>query len=174
MKKPDYYTHPHQSDRLTMRKLTTEDAEAWDVFMQSKEATTLFPPTHKPPLFTSQDWIERQLQRYQNNQFGLLALIRKEDGKFVGQCGLLTQDIEGQSEVEIGYHLLPDFWKHGYAREAARYFVEFAIKELHYKSVISIIDIKNEQSQKVAIANGMINTKQLIDHNGPSYIFRYP
>lgn len=39
------------------------------------------------------------------------ALIHKETGIFIGQCGLLKQMVDGIDELEIGYSLLPEHSK---------------------------------------------------------------
>lgn len=155
-----------------MRPLTLEDADVWSEFMHSPHATILFPEYLKPPKFSGKDWIEKQRLRYKDQQLGLLALIEKSSGEFVGQCGLLKQTVNGVDEVEVGYHLLPRFWKQGFAREAALYFINYGFKTLHLDSIISLIDVRNLESQKVAIANGLKNTGEIIDNHGDSYIFR--
>ena len=43
------------------------------------------------------------------NSFSLLALNDKITDSLIGMCGLLSQEVQGQPELEIGYHLLPDW-----------------------------------------------------------------
>lgn len=155
-----------------MRKLSLNDVETWDKFMHSAKATALFPSTKKPPLFTAKDWIESQIKRYEKGLLGLLAVVRKEDGAFIGQCGLISQTVEGKAEIEVGYHFIPEYWKNGYAREAARYFTEYGFETLKCESIISLINVENIASQKVAKANGLRNTQHVVEHAGSAYIFR--
>jgi ribosomal-protein-alanine N-acetyltransferase len=49
--------------------------------------------------------------------FGLWALEKKSEGRFVGYCGLWYP--EGFPEVEVGWGLSYDSQRHGYATEAA-------------------------------------------------------
>ena len=100
-------------------------------------------------------WIERQLARYAENRYGMMALIEKTSGELMGQCGLMTQMVDDKSELEIGYHLLAKYWKHGYATEAAKAFRDFAFRNNLSESLISIIDVENYPSQNVAARNGM-------------------
>jgi RimJ/RimL family protein N-acetyltransferase len=51
---------------------------------------------------------------------GMWAVERAEDGVVVGTVLLLTLPNADHGEVEIGWHLHPDSWGHGYAGEAAR------------------------------------------------------
>src|SRR5690606_6418095 len=141
-------------------------------FMHSAEATALFPADMKPPKYTAKEWIERQIKRYQNDQFGLLALVEKQSGNFVGMCGLLRQTVNGQPEIEMGYHLLPKYWKNGYAREATLYFMKFAFTAYKPHSIISLIHVDNTASQRVAMANGLTTDNKIVDNHGPANVYR--
>jgi len=168
----NYYRYSHESARLTMRPLVIEDAKYWVDFMNSDEATALFPPNLKPPYFTAQDWIARQMKRYENDQLGLLALIEKKSGSLIGMSGLLKQEVDGKAEIEVGYHLLPEFWKSGYAQEAASYFMKFGFRVLKPESIISLIHIDNIASQNVALANSLTTDNEIVENHGASYIYR--
>ena len=50
---------------------------------------------------------------------GLWAVERKEDGIVVGTI-LLVPVPDGDGEIEVGWHLHPDSWGHGFATEGAR------------------------------------------------------
>lgn len=40
-------------------------------------------------------------------------------GKLIGDCGITIQNIDGELLPEIGYHIHKDFWRQGFATEAA-------------------------------------------------------
>ena len=65
-------------------------------------------------------WISKNIERYRDFGFGLWAVVLKETGGMIGDCGITMQFINGRIEPEIGYHLHRDWQKRGYAREAAR------------------------------------------------------
>lgn len=50
-----------------------------------------------------QEWLDRQIARYQKWNFGLWAVILKETGKMIGQCGLTMQPWKETEVLEIGY-----------------------------------------------------------------------
>jgi [ribosomal protein S5]-alanine N-acetyltransferase len=145
-----------QSERLISNKLTLEDIPAWSEFFRSDE-TTEFLKVHvlETPELSAEQWILRQLNRYANNEYGLQALFNKETNEFVGLCGLLLQEVEGQKYLEVGYHMLRKHWGKGYAPEAARMFLDYAFNELGREDVISIIHVDNIKSQRVADKNGL-------------------
>lgn len=43
-----------------------------------------------------QEWLDKQLRRYQNDGFGLWGMIEKDSGELIGQCGLTYQEFNGQ------------------------------------------------------------------------------
>lgn len=112
------------------------------------------------PYEQATEWFRRVEERYKNDLGGLNALIDKEINKFVGQCGLLVQDLDGKKELEIGYSILPEYWNLGYATEAAIKCRDFAFQNSFSESLISIIHVDNDKSEKVALKNGMIKIKQ--------------
>src|SRR5579883_64912 len=107
------------SERLLIRQITKNDTEAWTAFFKHPIATKFIPDLGETdPVKRADFWIERQLARYTENRYGLMALVNKVNNELVGQCGLLTQMVDDKQELEIGYHLLPKYWKQGYATEA--------------------------------------------------------
>jgi ribosomal-protein-alanine N-acetyltransferase len=150
-----------ESKRLKTRFLTAEDIITWADFFNDDEAVeymSSFLRTSNEE--TAKFWIGKQMTRYKENYFGLQALIDKRTNEFVGQCGLLKQEVDGQDETEVGYHMFKKYWGQGFAPEAAKLFIEYAFANNLADSVISIIDIRNIRSQIVADKNGLQREKQ--------------
>jgi RimJ/RimL family protein N-acetyltransferase len=149
-----------QTQRLQFRKLTENDFEAWLPFFQSTEATAYSGFDIAKAEENCKLWINQVLKRYDDNN-GLMALVHKEKGVLVGQCGLLKQRVDEVDEIEIGYHILPQYWQQGYATEAAIKCKEEGFK-MGLPSIISIIHPDNYKSIKVAEANGMHLEKETV------------
>lgn len=149
------YTDYLQSSRLTTRFVTQDDVSVWLEYCHDPVATKFTAVPGKTPDELAQFFIDRALARYEAGEYGLQALISKETGEFIGQCGLIKQQVNGIDEVEVGYHLLPRHWGKGYAIEAARLFRDYGFEHNVADSIISIIDPQNFPSKKVALRNGM-------------------
>lgn len=159
--------------RLLTRFLTPEDITLWADFFKDKDALEFFPAFN----FTTNEeiakwWIEKQLTRYQQKQFGLQALINKETKELVGQCGLLTQEVDGVTEVEVAYHVFKKYWGQGFAPEAARVFIDYAFQNNVADTVVSIIDVRNVKAQSVAVKAGLSREKQTRWSDHDVYIYR--
>lgn len=160
------------TERIMVRPLELGDVPHWTEFLGNPEATALFPPDMMASPNRAQVWIERQIQRYAAGQYGLAALIHKETGEFLGQCGLLAQVVDGQAELEVGYHLMPQHWHQGYATEAARAFRDWGFEHGLADSIISIINQKNVASQAVATRNGMSRGKATVWRDIEVFVYR--
>jgi ribosomal-protein-alanine N-acetyltransferase len=100
------------------------------------------------------------------------VLVDKGSGAFIGQCGLLIQDIDGCEEVEVGYSIMPAYWRMGYATEAAQKCIAHAFENNLADSLISIIHENNTESEKVALKNKMTLDRKTIYGNNPVKIYR--
>ena len=150
-----------ESKRLKTRFLNLEDIETWKKFFEDEEAVEFLPAFGlKTSIQRSEHWINRQLNRYSDNLFGLQLLLNKNTNEVVGQCGLLIQTVDGETKVEVGYHIFKKYWGQGYAPEAAKLFIDHAFENNLSNDIISIIHIDNFKSQKVALKNGLVKTKQ--------------
>jgi RimJ/RimL family protein N-acetyltransferase len=85
---------------------------------------------------------------------GLLAVERREDGAFLGMCGL--HHLEAYpDDVEVGWRLAREHWGHGYATEAATAWLEHAFGAMRLPRVISVTDPPNVRSLAVMHRLGM-------------------
>lgn len=151
-----------ETERLFTRKLTKNDLCHLRRILQDPEV--MYAYEHAFSDAEVRDWLERQLKRYDADGFGLWAVILKETGHMIGQCGLTMQDWNGKIVPEIGYLFEKDYWHLGYATEAAKGGKEYAFHSLKFSRVYSIIRDNNFPSQRVAERNGMRVCGNLIKH----------
>lgn len=158
---PDYFDQ--KSDRLNYRLLTVDDIEKWAAFFIDNPSQRFVGADQfdLPPIKKAENWITRQIDRLNNNEFGQLAVIESKTGKFVGVGGLISRELEDGCHIEVTYSLLPSFWNNGYATELALHFKQYAKENADCDSVISIIHLENEASMNVARKNGMKPGKEI-------------
>ena len=102
----------------------------------------------------SDDIAEWAQQRWAAERIGLLAVERRQDGTFIGMCGLHHQRAY-PDDLEIAWRLAHPYWGHGYATEAATAWLGYAFHELRAARVISITDRPNVRSLAVMHRLGM-------------------
>jgi [ribosomal protein S5]-alanine N-acetyltransferase len=148
-----------ETERLKFRCLDETDFPSVLKFVHDPLATRYFIGMGEPDAY-ARSWMNRVQERKEKKEGGLMALIHKETGEFIGMSGLLSQTVDEKPYLEIGYHLQPEHWHHGYATEAARSLKEYAFSSGITPHLISIIHIDNLPSQAVARRNGMVIEKE--------------
>lgn len=161
-----------ETERLYLREMTQADFHSLCRILQDEETMYAYEGAFSDS--EVQEWLDRQISRYQKWHFGLWAVILKETVEMIGQCGLTMQpwkepaaeaETAAETEVlEIGYLFNRLYWHKGYATEAARACKKYAFEELKADEVCSIIRDTNIASQKVAVRNGMTKTSAWTKH----------
>ncbi|HNE03559.1 MAG TPA: GNAT family N-acetyltransferase [Anaerolineales bacterium] len=104
-------------------------------------------------------------------ELGLWATIHKQTGKFIGRCGLLPWEIDGQSEVEVAYTIAVEYQGQGLGSEAANAILNHGFETLNLSRLICLIDPENIPSQKVAERMGMKFEKESSDEYGTFRVY---
>jgi RimJ/RimL family protein N-acetyltransferase len=150
----DYFNQ--QSERLIYRKLTEEDIPSWiEFFVDNDRLEYLGMDLQKSKETLAEEWIKAQINRYENQGLGHLAVEVKDTSEFIGMGGILPRELDGIKEYEIAYSLKPKYWGNGYATEIAKKMKAFGSKNIDTNRFISIIDVANMESANVAKKNGM-------------------
>jgi len=142
-----------ETARLQLRELEPGDLDFMAEMLADAEVMRYYPKRLTREL--SAEWIERQLERYKTDGYGLWLAEERKDGKPVGQVGLVRQTVNGIDECEVGYLIHQPYWRHGFATEGAQACRDYAFKTLHKARVISLVRPENAASQGVARNLGM-------------------
>ncbi|MFT4695748.1 MAG: ribosomal-protein-alanine N-acetyltransferase [Urechidicola sp.] len=152
----NYLLTGEETERLSFRLLNNEDYDSWLPLFERKNVAKFLLLDHSLSQKELCDkWFEKSMMRYEKKLGGMNVFFDKVSGEFIGQCGLLIQNIEDVEYLEVGYSILPTHWNRGYASEAAIKCKNFAFENDLTDSLISIIHKENIGSRKVAINNGM-------------------
>lgn len=151
-----------ETERLYLREMTQGDFQSLCRVLQ--DADTMYAYEGAFSDEEVQDWLDRQISRYQKWGFGLWAVILKETDEIIGQCGLTMQQWKEREVLEIGYLFERIHWHKGYATEAAKACKKYAFEILKADEVCSIIRDTNIASQKVAARNGMSIADSWVKH----------
>lgn len=150
-----------ETKRLILREYTWDDFDALHAILSDPEIMQHYP--HPFSEEETRSWIQRNLNRYRDYGFGLWAVVRKENGQFIGDCGLTLQNIDGEILPEIGYHISKPYQRHGYGSEAARAVRDWAFTHTPYIAIYSYMKYTNVGSYSTALANGMHKVKEYPD-----------
>ena len=158
-----------ETSRLILREFHRDDVDALALTLSDVKTMRFYPAPFDR--LAVEDWISRNLVRYEKDGHGLWAMILKSNGELIGDCGLTVQEVDGINEIEIGYHLRRELWGKGFAPEAARACRDLGFARLPVERIISLIRPENLQSRRVAEKNGMTVWKETMRQNLPHLVY---
>ena len=163
-----------ETERLFMREMTPDDLPTLRAILTDGEVMYAYNGAFPDEEVGS--WLDRMIDSYRQNGYGLWAVILKETGQMIGQCGLTDQSPLGKSLLEVGYLFLKEYWHRGYAAEAATACKEYAFSMLGADELFAIIRCTNRASIAVAKRLGMACTEYFVKHyrgiDMPHFLYR--
>lgn len=144
-----------KTERLWLKPTHVEDAAFLRQLMNTPGWLRNIGDRQIHSLEDAQAYIEEKVQpEYQRLGFGAYTLVCLEDGAKIGVCGLY--DREGIDGVDIGFALLPEYEKQGYAWEAANYLKQMAFGLFGLKKISGITQPGNTTSQRLLEKLGLL------------------
>jgi len=141
-----------ETERLILRPMNESDID--DVFeMRRNDEIMRFIREPVVSRKEAEDWINMISSRWAKEKIGFCSVIERASGKFAGWCGLWR--LKENNEIEIGYAIAKDFWKKGYASEAAEAVLNYAFNEIGLEMVVAVARPENKGSRRVMEKNGM-------------------
>lgn len=137
-----------RTERLTLRELTPDDVDGLLEIFSDPEAMWAYPSTKDRAEVEA--WVRRAMASYRAYGWGLWAVVRREDGRFLGDCGPMFQPVDGEDVPELGYHIIRTEWRRGYATEAALACRDWFFANTDHERLVSIVWPPNAPSRRVA------------------------
>lgn len=141
-----------ETDRLILREMTDDDYDALYTVLADLDIMEHYPYTFDEDRV--REWIRKNIERYKVFGFGLWAVVLKETGEMIGDCGLTMQIINEQIRPEIGYHIRKDCQQRGYASEAAKAVRDWTFMNTPFNIIYSYMKDTNVPSYRTAMAYG--------------------
>ena len=135
-----------ETDRLILRPPAAEDFEAWAAFAADEECMRFLGGVQA----RSVAWrgICTVTGSWSIRGFGMLSVIEKATGRWVGRLG--PWQPEDWPGTEVGWGLAREAWGKGYATEGAAACMDYAFDVLGWTEAIHTIDPENTASQALA------------------------
>ncbi|RYE09118.1 MAG: N-acetyltransferase [Hyphomicrobiales bacterium] len=140
------------TDRLVLRDFTPSDVPLYVALSADPEIMRYLGGPKSAEHCIGE--IEAISKQYAAIAVGMLAVERREDGQFLGICGL-SYEPWYPDDLQIGWRFFKDHWGQGYPTEAARVWRDHAFATLGAPRLISISDVPNFRSHRVMERLGM-------------------
>lgn len=141
------------TERLTLRAFRPADIDAWSEMEADPEVRRY---RGNNPRSRNEAWtaMETSLGQWALRGYGLFALERKSDGRFIGIAGVLQP--ADWPEPELSYSLAQHAWGGGLAMEAAAAARDWGFAQHRFPRLASFILPDNTRSQRVAQKLGAV------------------
>lgn len=143
------------TDRLRLRAWQDADLDAFTAINADPVVMEFFPETYTGE--RTLRFVERIRECWTALGYGLWAVERLDNGRFVGYVGLWPAAFPAHftPAVEVGWRLAADQWGHGYATEGARAALAYAFDTIGIEEIVSFTSVLNVRSIKVMERLGM-------------------
>ncbi|ELR70658.1 acetyltransferase, GNAT family [Fulvivirga imtechensis AK7] len=144
-----------ETDRLGLRNWQDSDLPPFSKMNQDHEVMKYFPGVTSKQ--ESKAFIIRMQEHFSQHGFCYFAVDRLDTGQFIGFTGLLHQNFTGLFPpfVDMGWRIRKEDWYNGFATEAAKACLEYALAKPDLEEVYAIAPKVNKPSQKVMKKIGM-------------------
>jgi RimJ/RimL family protein N-acetyltransferase len=135
-----------ETERLTLREWRDEDRLPFHAMCcDPRVMATLGPLMSRAE---SDAMIDRVQMRQESHGHSFWAVERREDGAFLGWCGIVIalSELPIAGLPEIGWRLAHDVWGQGYAREGAVASLDWAFGANNMENVWAITSVGNSAS----------------------------
>ena len=143
-----------ETERLILRKMTPADAEAVFAYASDPEVTHyVIWDTHRT-IEDSESFLRSTVERYENAEAADWGIVCKENGRFVGGCGIVEWDLD-HARAEMGYVLSREYWGQGLMPEAVRAMISFGFERMGLNRIEARCMVENVASARVMEKAGM-------------------
>jgi ribosomal-protein-alanine N-acetyltransferase len=166
-----------ETARLALSAWTEAERAPFVAMCADPEVMHDYPAPDAAP--TANARFDRYMAAHERDGFGKWALRRKDDGAFLGLCGVspIWPTLAPAPGLEIGWRLARDAWGHGYASEAARAALADIFARTDAAEVISFTLPTNTRSLAVMARLGLMRdaARDFVYETGlPAVVFVAP
>ncbi|MCL2215735.1 MAG: GNAT family N-acetyltransferase [Defluviitaleaceae bacterium] len=156
---------PLETERLILRKFQESDFEAVHSYAADRENCIymFWGPNSEDE---TREFIKMVMSNASQSPIKhySYAITLKSTGELIGGCDL---PLSGDKEAEIGWLINRNFWRQGYAAEAARALLTLGFEELNLHRIFAKCDAENIASSRLMEKIGMRGEGLLFDVRPP-------
>ena len=143
-----------ETDRLILRKVTSEDLKDMHAYGSNNEVSKYVSWTTHQTLSDTQHFLEQILEEYENKTNLFWGIGLKEKQTLIGTINFVTWSRK-HKKAEIGYILSQDYWGKGYMTEATKEIIRFGFEEMDLIRIEARCTEENIGSERVMEKVGM-------------------
>ncbi len=133
--------------RLTLKQITAQDIKNIYAGLSHPEVIRYYGVSYHTLEETKEqmEWYASLEKEGKGMWWGIWA---NEEDSFLGACGCYAYE-QKHRKMEIGYWLLPEYWRKGYMKEALQVMISYLFDVLHIHRIEAFVEVGNENSGKL-------------------------
>jgi len=159
-----------ETERLIIRELNLYDAKFILTLLNEESFIKNIGDKQVRTLADAQRYLlDGPMASYEKYGFGLLHIALKETFEPLGMCGLLKRD--ELKLPDLGYALLPQFWRKGYAKEACEFVLKYSKQTLNIQEISAVTSPENLASNNLLAFLGFKQLSTINLNDLPTFYF---
>lgn len=144
-----------ETKRLILRTWKEEDAEPY--YQMNQDPLVIEFLIKSLSMEEVKKFIADKNRCFFEQRYTFFAVEEKETGMLIGSIGLqkISNPPPSFPPIEIGWYLASQYWGKGYATEAAKAVLKYALGTLNIEEIFACAVVKNDRSRRVMEKIGM-------------------
>jgi ribosomal-protein-alanine N-acetyltransferase len=143
-----------ETERLVLREHAPSDAEMLFAMRTNEDVMRYIDRERPKDLDTIKAFIDKIIISFENGESLAWVIALKENPeKMIGSVGYWRTDYANH-RAEMGYMLLPNFWRKGIISEALSKTLTFGFEKVNLHSISANINPKNDASRQILLKHG--------------------
>ncbi|TQR19485.1 GNAT family N-acetyltransferase [Psychrobacillus vulpis] len=142
-----------ETNRLKLMEIKKENADSIFRIFSDDEVTRYYGMASFEQKEQAINMINSFTKNFQDKRSIRWGIFWKETSELVGTVGLNNLQLS-QKRTEIGYDLLPSYWRKGIVSEAVEAVVRYCFEELDLYRIAAVTFTENESSYKLLLKLG--------------------
>jgi ribosomal-protein-alanine N-acetyltransferase len=140
-----------ETERLVLRNWLESDANYYMILANDVGYNCFSRPGHFLVHTTAEaeQKIHDRIDLFSQRRLGKFPIFLKETREFIGTCGLEPYELDGRTEVELGYRLCLKHWGKRYAEESAIAVMRYGFDALNLARIIAFALPQNKASLRI-------------------------
>lgn len=135
------------TERILMRQFNENDMEELYEIVKKNEVGQWLGLGKGMTIDETKDYLDKIISHWTTHNFGVWAIINLSNDEIIGHCGF--RHIDDTEDIEIIYLLDPEYWGHGFATEAGKAAIQYALRILKVNNLTARVRNNNSKSKNV-------------------------
>jgi len=139
-----------RTQRLILRAPKPKDVSAFFDLRSNEQTNKYLDRPIAKNIEEAQAHLDKVIKNIEENNWIAWILTLKESDEMMGSVGLWMYDSKSNT-ADIGFELLPPYWRNGYTSEAAQAIIEFGFRKIKLSKVLAVFHKDNIASRSTLL-----------------------